>query len=48
MQFFSVNGFPCPSLQNPADHFLRTINKDFDEVCSEYLYKLNLYLLNFF
>ncbi|XP_059648028.1 ABC transporter G family member 1-like isoform X2 [Cornus florida] len=30
-QFFAVNGFPCPSLQNPADHYLRTINTDFDE-----------------
>ncbi|KAM7474861.1 hypothetical protein LguiB_022104 [Lonicera macranthoides] len=29
--FFSANGFPCPTLQNPSDHFLRTINKDFDE-----------------
>ncbi|KAA8536439.1 hypothetical protein F0562_028917 [Nyssa sinensis] len=30
-EFFSLNGFPCPTLQNPSDHFLRTINKDFDE-----------------
>ncbi|KAK1440278.1 hypothetical protein QVD17_06103 [Tagetes erecta] len=30
-QFFSLNGFPCPNFQNPSDHFLRTINKDFDE-----------------
>ncbi|KAK3027454.1 hypothetical protein RJ639_041060 [Escallonia herrerae] len=30
-QFFALSGFPCPSLQNPSDHFLRTINKDFDE-----------------
>nr|GEZ08264.1 ABC transporter G family member 11-like [Tanacetum cinerariifolium] len=30
-EFFSTNGFPCPSFQNPSDHFLRTINKDFDE-----------------
>ncbi|PKU70341.1 ABC transporter G family member 15 [Dendrobium catenatum] len=29
-QFFATNGFPCPSLQNPSDHFLRTINKDFE------------------
>ncbi|KAF5781112.1 putative ABC transporter, AAA+ ATPase domain, ABC-2 type transporter [Helianthus annuus] len=29
--FFSLNGFPCPNFQNPSDHFLRTINKDFDE-----------------
>uniref|UniRef100_A0A453L1G5 ABC transporter family G domain-containing protein n=1 Tax=Aegilops tauschii subsp. strangulata TaxID=200361 RepID=A0A453L1G5_AEGTS len=31
-QFFALNGFPCPSLMNPSDHFLRTINKDFDNV----------------
>ncbi|KAA8545624.1 hypothetical protein F0562_020408 [Nyssa sinensis] len=30
-QFFALNGFPCPTLQNPSDHFLGTINKDFDE-----------------
>ncbi|KAL6277228.1 hypothetical protein ACE6H2_020829 [Prunus campanulata] len=29
-QFFASNGFPCPTLRNPADHYLRTINKDFD------------------
>ncbi|XP_010273011.1 PREDICTED: ABC transporter G family member 11-like [Nelumbo nucifera] len=29
-EFFSSNGFPCPSLRNPSDHYLRTINKDFD------------------
>lgn len=30
-QFFTLSGFPCPHLRNPSDHFLRTINKDFDE-----------------
>lgn len=30
-EFFSLNGFPCPSLRNPSDHYLRTINKDFDQ-----------------
>lgn len=29
-KFFDENGFPCPSMRNPSDHFLRTINKDFD------------------
>ncbi|KAF8012239.1 hypothetical protein BT93_I0389 [Corymbia citriodora subsp. variegata] len=28
--FFASNGFPCPTLRNPSDHYLRTINKDFD------------------
>ena len=32
MQFFASNGFPCPTLRNPSDHYLRTINKDFDAV----------------
>ncbi|GAU34112.1 hypothetical protein TSUD_65910 [Trifolium subterraneum] len=30
-KFFASNGFPCPSLQNPSDHLLKTINKDFDQ-----------------
>nr|BAJ97265.1 predicted protein [Hordeum vulgare subsp. vulgare] len=30
-KFFTECGFPCPHLRNPSDHFLRTINKDFDE-----------------
>ncbi|CAI0422295.1 unnamed protein product [Linum tenue] len=30
-QFFTSNGFPCPTLRNPSDHYLRTINKDFDQ-----------------
>ncbi|KAA8546784.1 hypothetical protein F0562_003213 [Nyssa sinensis] len=29
-EFFSLNGFPCPTMRNPSDHYLRTVNKDFD------------------
>ncbi|XAR73422.1 Taurine-transporting ATPase [Bertholletia excelsa] len=29
-QFFTSNGFPCPPMRNPSDHYLRTVNKDFD------------------
>ncbi|KAH9697665.1 ABC transporter domain-containing protein [Citrus sinensis] len=34
-EFFALNGFPCPTLQNPSDHFLKTINKDFQEDIEE-------------
>ncbi|KAH9712935.1 hypothetical protein KPL71_020187 [Citrus sinensis] len=34
-QLFASNGFPCPSLRNPSDHYLRTINKDFEEDIEE-------------
>ncbi|CAM0951799.1 unnamed protein product [Alopecurus aequalis] len=34
-QFFALSGFPCPSMMNPSDHFLRTINKDFDNDIEE-------------
>ncbi|MCH84375.1 ABC transporter G family member 11-like, partial [Trifolium medium] len=29
--FFSSNNSPCPSLQSPSDHFVNTINKDFEQ-----------------
>ncbi|KAF6153442.1 hypothetical protein GIB67_003632 [Kingdonia uniflora] len=31
-EFFGHAGFPCPSMRNPSDHFLRCINSDFDKV----------------
>ncbi|PON55900.1 ABC transporter-like [Parasponia andersonii] len=31
-EFFTRSGFPCPTHQNPSDHFLKTINKDFDQL----------------
>ncbi|KAI3843114.1 hypothetical protein MKW92_037988 [Papaver armeniacum] len=31
-EFFALNGFPCPTMRNPSEHYLRTINKDFDKV----------------
>nr|AFK39675.1 unknown [Lotus japonicus] len=31
LEFFASNGFPCPTLQNPSDHLLKTINKDFEQ-----------------
>ncbi|KAI3789052.1 hypothetical protein L2E82_01839 [Cichorium intybus] len=30
-QFFAVHGFPCPDQQSPADHYLMTINTDFND-----------------
>ncbi|KAI4330485.1 hypothetical protein MLD38_028771 [Melastoma candidum] len=30
-QFFASNGLPCPSLRSPSEHYLRTINQDFDQ-----------------
>ncbi|KAG9451473.1 hypothetical protein H6P81_011438 [Aristolochia fimbriata] len=30
-KFFAGCGFPCPTLMNPSDHYLKTINKDFDD-----------------
>ncbi|PKA50778.1 ABC transporter G family member 11 [Apostasia shenzhenica] len=35
VDFFSSNGFPCPALRNPSDHYLKTINKDFDRDIEE-------------
>ncbi|CAM6007009.1 unnamed protein product [Sphagnum balticum] len=31
-EHFAASGFPCPKLRNPADHFLRAVNSDFDRV----------------
>ncbi|CAL5434351.1 unnamed protein product [Camellia sinensis] len=30
-QFFAMKGFPCLTLQNPADHYLKKISTDFDK-----------------
>ena len=46
MQFFASNGFPCPTLRNPSDHYLRTINKDFDAVSIYIFSSLPSLLLN--
>ncbi|KAG6546146.1 hypothetical protein Mapa_012180 [Marchantia paleacea] len=32
LTFFEEAGFPCPTLQNPADHYLLCVNSDFDKV----------------
>ncbi|KAG8383549.1 hypothetical protein BUALT_Bualt04G0025200 [Buddleja alternifolia] len=29
-EFFASNGFICPLMRNPSDHYLKTINQDFD------------------
>ncbi|XP_055961612.1 ABC transporter G family member 15-like isoform X2 [Mercurialis annua] len=34
IEFFAEAGFPCPTRKNPADHFLRCINSDFDKLFS--------------
>uniref|UniRef100_A0A0E0B050 ABC transporter domain-containing protein n=1 Tax=Oryza glumipatula TaxID=40148 RepID=A0A0E0B050_9ORYZ len=36
-EFFASNGYPCPPMRNPSDHFLRTVNKDFDKESGEKL-----------
>ncbi|KAL9659351.1 hypothetical protein QQ045_024157 [Rhodiola kirilowii] len=33
-EFFEWAGYPCPSGQNPSDHFLQCINSDFDAVAN--------------
>ncbi|KAG6516590.1 hypothetical protein ZIOFF_027058 [Zingiber officinale] len=33
-EFFASNGFACPSPCNPSDHYLKTINKDFNTATS--------------
>ncbi|KAJ7968249.1 ABC transporter G family member 11 [Quillaja saponaria] len=30
-KFFALNGFPCTTLHNPSDHFLKTLNMDFEQ-----------------
>ncbi|PHT98615.1 ABC transporter G family member 11 [Capsicum chinense] len=35
IEFFALSGYPCPTLQNPSDHFLKTINSDFDQDIEE-------------
>ncbi|XP_055816130.1 ABC transporter G family member 1-like [Solanum dulcamara] len=35
IEFFALSGYHCPTLQNPSDHFLKTINSDFDQDIEE-------------
>lgn len=44
MQFFASNGFPCPTHYNPSDHYLRIINKDFEQVYTLTLSLNSVYL----
>lgn len=32
LPMFEAAGVPCPKNRNPSDHFLRAINRDFEEV----------------
>ncbi|KAI3943742.1 hypothetical protein MKW98_004247 [Papaver atlanticum] len=32
LQHMRLSGFRCPTMRNPSDHYLRTINKDFEKV----------------
>ncbi|KAE8728263.1 hypothetical protein F3Y22_tig00004630pilonHSYRG00047 [Hibiscus syriacus] len=44
-KLFATNGYPCPALRNPSDHYLRTINKDFDdEVCMVFFIEIVNYV----
>lgn len=50
-QHFAASGFPCPHLRNPSDHFLRTVNADFDRVKSKikgsFKHRVRLFFLVF-
>ncbi|KAH1215468.1 ABC transporter G family member 11 [Glycine max] len=43
-KFFSSNGFPCPSLHSPSDHFVKTINKDFEQFSAGSINRFTLHL----
>ncbi|XP_058007225.1 ABC transporter G family member 1-like isoform X5 [Hevea brasiliensis] len=43
-EFFTLNGFPCPTYQNHSDHFLKTINKDFGRARGSLLMFISIFL----
>ncbi|KAJ7536292.1 hypothetical protein O6H91_12G063600 [Diphasiastrum complanatum] len=42
LEHFASSGLPCPRFQNPSDHFLQAIDRDFDRVISFKLMRQDL------